>query len=338
MTILRETISDFRSGSALNAGIAELVFDAILTEADESVLVELLETWNEKGIVEDEIFALATIMRSRMKRITPAHDRFVDAVGTGGSRVKTFNVSTAAAFVVAGSDVPVAKHGNRAASSKTGSADLLSELGVRVDVDAGTAERNLNEVGICFMFAPKFHSLSRVLANARRVIGVPTIFNCLGPICNPAGAPYQLIGAWDRDIARSLANVLARLGTIRSWVVSSEEGLDEISLSSATTVYDVCCGNVKEIRLSPEEFGIEFSSGVPTAATSAESAYIVRNVIERKAPRSPAEQIVVINAAAAIYVSGKAASLTDALEIATESVDSGNAAIKLQKLREATNI
>jgi anthranilate phosphoribosyltransferase len=335
--LIHQTISDLRSGADVRPEAAPAIFDAMISVTDETLLVELLSTWNDKGIAEDELYQLALIMRSRMKRIVPRHNTFVDAVGTGGSRAKTFNVSTAAAFVVAGADVPVAKHGNRAASSKTGSADLLSELGVKVDVEPGTAENNLNELGICFMFAPKFHALSPSLTAARRRLGEPTIFNCLGPLCNPASAPYQVIGAWERNVSKTLAGVLARLGTRRSWVINSDDGLDEISLAAASTVYDICCGQVKEIRLSPEDLGIERSDQVPTAATRVESADIVRKVFSSVEANSPAERIVAVNAAAAIYISGGTGSLREAFEIASESIRSGRASAKLRSLSEATN-
>jgi len=338
--ILQETVSGFRAGNDLAEETAALFFEALIAETNEDKLIELFRTWNKKGITEGEIYSIASIMRSRMKRIASDHETFIDAVGTGGSRAKTFNVSTAATFVIAGAGVPVAKHGNRAASSKTGSADVLSELGVRVDVEPETSEHCLNELGLCFMFAPKFHSLSPALARARRrMIGEPTIFNCVGPLCNPAGAPHQLIGAWNLEAAKKMANVLARLGTKRSWVVHGEDGLDEISLSGRTFVYEVCCDNVNEFELSPDDFGLNLivPGTLPKAETSSVSAAMIRDVLNNDRAGDAAEQLVAVNAAAAIHLFGAAGSLTDDLAAAVESIRSGNALRKLTALLAATN-
>jgi anthranilate phosphoribosyltransferase len=340
MGILGDTLTSFRAGNDLAEDACGSVFDALLSETNEDKLVEIFRAWNAKGITEDEIFSIASIMRSRMKRIASEHETFIDAVGTGGSRAKIFNVSTAATFVIAGAGIAVAKHGNRAASSKTGSADVLSELGIRVDVDPEASERCLNELGLCFMFAPKFHSLSPVLAAARRrMTGEPTIFNCVGPLCNPAGAPHQLVGAWNVEAARKLANVLARLGTKRSWVVHGEDGLDEITLSGRTLIYEICCDNVREFDLQPRDFGLEHVEHdlLPKAETSADSAAIIRNVLNNDRARNAAEHLVAINAAAAIYLSGMAGSPADAFAAAMESIRSGNAMRKLAALATATN-
>lgn len=337
-SVLQNTLRGFQDDQDLLPGFAEPFFDSLIIETDEELLSQLLRTWNEKGVSADELFALATIMRSRMKRISSIHDTFVDAVGTGGSSAKTFNVSTAAAFVIAGVGVPVAKHGNRAASSKSGSADVLTALGVRVDIEPKHAEKCLNEVGICFMFAPKFHSLSPALANARRHIAKPTIFNCLGPLCNPAGAPHQVIGVWNKELMETTAHVLARLGTKRSWVVHGEEGLDEITLGGRTFVYEVCCENVRPFELSVKDFGIDIdASEMPRPQTPDESARIIRDVLDNKCAGQPAERLVLVNAAAAIVVAGAADSVDIAYEVAQQSIRNGSATSKLKELAEATN-
>src|SRR5687768_14471533 len=212
MSILEKYIQEFRSGNDLYADESEVFLDELITETDEFTLAEIFRAWNSKGIAGDEIFDLATIMRGRCTRVVTQHETYVDIVGTGGSSGKTFNVSTAAAFAAAGAGLPVAKHGNRAATSNSGSADVLSALGIEPAVDGRTAERCLNEIGICFMFAPNFHRLSPTLGKVRRGLGFPTIFNCVGPLCNPARAPHQLIGVWHKDLVPKMANVLARLG------------------------------------------------------------------------------------------------------------------------------
>jgi len=336
---LAKYLRDFHAGRELAASDAESFFDLLIAEQDCDVLTGLLSAWQQKGVTENEIFGLASVMRSRMVRIKSVHERFVDSVGTGGSRAKTFNVSTAAAFVAAGAGVAVAKHGNRAASSKTGSADALSELGVKVDVEPRVAERCLNEIGACFMFAPKYHRLSPVLADARRRLGTPTVFNSLGPLCNPASAPHQLIGVWNRDLVRTKANVLAKLGTRRSWIVHGEDGLDEITLRGRTYVAETDeSGSVREFELSPGDFGMANGNAeLPRASTAAESTEIIRSVLANRMRDEPAEKIVLLNAAATLHLAGVGVTLTDSLTAARESLRSGRAAAKLDQLASATN-
>ena len=183
--LLRKYRDEFAAGRSFGAADAEALLDALITETDEEPIAEVLTAWSAKGVSSDEIYEFACILRSRMKRVNSVHETFVDIVGTGGSSAKTFNVSTAASFVVAGAGVAVAKHGNKAATSNSGSADVLSVLGIDPAVSPETAEACLNTVGICFMFAPNFHRLSPTLAKVRRGLGFPTIFNCIGPLCNP---------------------------------------------------------------------------------------------------------------------------------------------------------
>lgn len=332
--ILRHYLTEFSSGRDLVPGDAESLFDALISEPSEEPLSNLLAAWNDKGTTEDELFAFAAIMQKRMKRISSHHASCVDIVGTGGSSAKTFNVSTAAAFVIAGSGLPVAKHGNRAATSKSGSSDVLSLLGIEVDVDAEMSERNLNNNGLCFMFAPRFHSLSPTLANARRKLGKPTIFNNLGPLCNPASAPHQVIGVWDKDRLELTANVLARLGTPLSWIVHGDSGLDEIALTGTTHVAEIKDGKVRRISISASDFGIDHIKGeIPLNCSADESAALIEEIINDNRQSEAAEMLVLINAAAAIYVGGQADDLGDAYKIAEACVRSGQAREKLSKLR-----
>ncbi len=326
-------IEEFNNGRDVAADDAEMLFGAIIGSNEETLLARTLAAWNDKGIAEDELFAFASLMRKRMKRIEPGHGAIVDIVGTGGSEAKSFNVSTAAAFVVAGAGVKVAKHGNRAATSSSGSSDVLSVLGIDVDVEPLVAEAHLNEYGICFMFAPRFHSLSPTLAAARRSIGRPTIFNNLGPLCNPASAPHHVIGVWDNSLVEKTANVLARLGSGRSWIVNSLGGLDEIALNGTTTVAEVDHLQVSLFDISPSKFGVESTGdGLPSNCSANESASMIRAVLLNEMKELDAEKLVVINAAAAIWVAGKASDLPEAYNIATESVRSGSAWAKLRQL------
>lgn len=332
--ILEHYLEEFRLGADIPSDEAETLFDALIGHDDEHLLTELLVAWSEKGTTEDELFAFASLMRGRMKRIESQHETLVDIVGTGGSSSKSFNVSTAAAFVIAGAGVPVAKHGNRAATSNSGSSDVLQELGVDVDIELDKTEKHLNEDGLCFMFAPRFHSLSPTLAKARRAIGRPTIFNNLGPLCNPASTPHSVIGVWDKHLLESTARVLSRLGTKRSWVVYGENGLDEIALKGTTLVAEVDGDNVNVFEISATDFDVyTLGNDLPSNCTAGESAAIIRDILDNKVKDRDAERLVLINAAVAMFITGNAATLPDAYIQAKLSIRNGNA---LQKLTDMT--
>lgn len=338
MDILHGILSSFQSGKELAEVDAEWFFDGLITETDEQLLADVLTAWEQKGTTEDELFALASIMRKRCIRVSTKHKTFVDAVGTGGSKAKTFNVSTAAAFVVSGAGIPVAKHGNRAATSNSGSADVLSALGVNPTVDYARAGECLDEIGICFMFAPNFHSLSPTLGKVRRGLGFPTIFNNLGPLCNPANAPHQLIGVWKEDLVEKTANVLVRLGTKKSWVVHGSDGLDEITLDGMTKVAEIDGESVRVYELSHDDFDVEPSDMSDIrVSTSEESAVLIRDVLSGRSENRDAVNLVAINATAAIHVATNNLDISTAFERAKESIVSGAAAEKLRQLAELTN-
>lgn len=334
--IIGKYINEFDAGRDVEREDAEAFLDSLIAESDETLLARVFEAWNRKGIAEDEIYSIAWIMRERCTKVKSRHETFVDIVGTGGSKSKTFNVSTAAAFVVSGAGVPVAKHGNKAATSNTGSADVLSALGIEPAVDAATAERCLNDIGICFMFAPNFHRLSPTLGKVRRGLGFPTIFNCVGPLCNPAGAPHQLIGVWSKEIVSKMANALARLGTKKSWIVHGADGLDEISLSGNTFVAEVKNGSVRTFEISPEECFLERES-VETCrvGSSEDSAALIRAVLENRQSDTAAESLVLINAIAAFHLAGYAENLADGFSFGIDSLKNGHALKKLNQLAEA---
>ena len=330
--LLRDQAQGFRRGIHLCPSDAATFLDQLIGSDDEDLLRDVFVAWNEKGIDEDEIFELARIMRDRCIRVETSRRKFVDIVGTGGSKTKTFNVSTAAAFVVAGAGVAVAKHGNRAATSNCGSADVLSALGIEPAVDAATATRCLDEIGICFMFAPNFHRLSPTLAKVRRGLGFPTIFNCIGPLCNPASAPHSLIGVWDADLVPKMANALSRLGAGRSWIVHGRDGLDEISLSGSTLVNEIVGDEVRSFEIHGSNLN---GHKIRRADSAEESAGLIRGVLESSLAGSSEEALVLENAAAAIYIAGVAADLESARESALASVRNGNAARKLEELARA---
>jgi anthranilate phosphoribosyltransferase len=285
-----------------------------------------------KGETVEELAGFAEGMRARAVRIQSRHERFIDTAGTGSSCAKTFNVSTAAAFVIAGAGLPVAKHGNRAASSKCGSADVLAALGVNISVPAEVSEKCLNELGICFMFAPLYHSATARVAAIRREIGVQTTFNLLGPLTNPAGAPRQIIGVSDRQKVEPLALALSLLGTERAWVVHGADGLDEITIAEKTFVAESTNGAVRTFELSPEDFGIQRTSLDGLSGGDADAnAKIIRDVVAGNGGDA-ARLLVLVNSAAALHVGGAAASLEQGMRLAEQSIDGKSAVGKLKAL------
>ncbi|MDQ3636183.1 MAG: anthranilate phosphoribosyltransferase [Acidobacteriota bacterium] len=314
------------------------VFNALLSATDQEIIAAFLDSWANKGYTSNELATCANILRENCVKVETKHDKFIDIVGTGGSKAKIFNVSTAVAFVVAGAGIPVAKHGNRAASSNTGSADALSSLGVNIVAETELAQKCLDEIGICFMFAPKFHNLTKQLAMARKSLGKPTIFNLLGPMANPANAPFQLIGIWNKDFMKPLTEAIAKLGTKKTWIVHGEDGLDEITLNGKTFVAEIIGDEVNYFEISPEDFGFERNTLNDFSDVSPEmSSEIIQDILSGKTSNNSAKDIVLINAAAAIFVGGFADDFKQARDIARESIENEKALKKLNELIEETN-
>ena len=298
-----------------------------------------------KGETVDELAGMAEAMRERAIRLYSKHPRFVDTAGTGSSAVKTFNVSTATAFVIAGAGLPTAKHGSRAATSHSGSADVLEALGVNTTASTETVERCLNEHEICFMFAPLFHRATARVAQVRRELGMHTTFNLLGPLTNPARAPFQILGVWHRSLVERVAAVLGVLGTKKAWVVHGADGLDEITLTGDTFV--ACCSAnsdkppvLETFTVTPENFGLERQSlGELCGGGPLENAELIRSILhgDKDGHFSVARDLVIINSAAALYLSGFSQDLPQAAMMARESIDSGCAASKLDVLIQETN-
>jgi len=335
---LTEFLSRLVRREDLNREEAGQLLDALLDpEATDAQISGALVALAVKGETIDELTGLVEGLRSRAVRVSSKHPCFIDTAGTGSSRAKTFNISTAAAFVIAGAGLPVAKHGNRAASSKSGSADLLTALGVNVSAIPSVSESSLNEIGICFMFAPLYHGATARVAGIRRQLGIHTTFNLLGPLSNPAGAPRQIIGVWRKDFAERLARVLSALGTERAWVVHGEDGLDEITLAGKTHVAEAHDGQVRTFEISPGDFGfadapLDHLRGGDTEA----NARIVRAVLDGSR-KDEARTLVIMTAAAALVLGGVAGDLREAAELAANAIDSGAAESKLELLIEATN-
>lgn len=337
-SVLRHQLTRLLNREDLTRREAAELLEAMLAEdASDAQTAATLVALAAKGETADELAGMAEALRARAVRINCCHASFIDTAGTGSSRAKTFNVSTAAAFVVAGAGLAVAKHGNRAASSKSGSADVLTALGVDVSALAKVTEDCLSSIGICFMFAPLYHGATARVAGIRRELGIHTVFNLLGPLSNPAGAPRQIIGVWRRDLVELLANVLLALGTERAWVVHGEDGLDEITLDGKTFVAEAQLGTVKTFDVGPEDFGLSERKLDHLRGGDAEAnASIIRDVLAGER-RDEARALVVINAAAALFVGGKSGTLTEAARLAEASIDSGAARRKLEQLIKATN-
>ncbi len=335
---LRALLSRLVRGQSLRRDEAENFLDALLDgEASDAQIGAALVALAVKGETVEELIGMATAMRSRAVRLHCRHERFIDTAGTGSSHAKTFNVSTAAAFVIAGAGLPVAKHGNRAATSRTGSADVLTALGVQVSVAPEVSERCLNEIGICFMFAPLYHGATARVASIRRELGVHTAFNLLGPLTNPAGAPCQIIGVWHPSLVEPLARTLAALGTKKAWVLHGVDGLDEITLANKTAVAEASSGSVRTFEIAPEDFGLKRASIETARCDDPESsARTIREVLGGQR-HDEARDLVVINAAAGLFVAGIADDLIEARAQAEQSIDCGAALAKLSELMKATN-
>lgn len=337
-TGLRFLLLRLMRGEDLQRAEATALLEALLEgSATDAQIAAALVALAVKGETVEELAGMASAMRARSLRIHSTHERFIDTAGTGSSYAKTFNVSTAAAFVIAGAGLPVAKHGSRAATSLSGSADVLTALGVTVTTSPEVSEKCLNEIGICFMFAPLYHGATARVAGVRRELGVHTTFNLLGPLTNPAGAPRQIIGVWHRALTEPLARTLSALGTEHAWVVHGSDGLDEVTLAGETFVAETRSGSVKTFEIAPEDFGLSRAELAHLRGGDAKlNAETIRAVLVG-ARRDEARDLVLVNAAAALFVGGLAADLSAAARLAEESIDSGAAINKLEQLIEATN-
>ncbi len=317
------------------------IMEGKLSDAE---IAKFLIALKEKGETIEEITACAKIMREKSVKIKiddkkDDHDKSINCVdmcGTGGDKSNTFNVSTAASFIVAGTGITVAKHGNKSVSSKCGSADVLAALGVNINLAPKLVEQCINKIGIGFIFAPNFHPAMRYVANARKQLGVRTVFNLLGPMTNPASPKAQVVGVFDADLTEVYANVLLKLGLQRALVVNGS-GLDEITLHDKTKITELKDGNIKTYYIIPEELGFKKHnlSEIKTDSVQ-ENVDIIKDILAGK--KSAHADFAVVNAAAGIYISGKANSLVEGIKIARESMVSGRAKEKLEQLKDFTNI
>jgi anthranilate phosphoribosyltransferase len=320
------------SGQELAPEQLRAVFDAILRgEMTPAQIAGLLVALRMRGETADELAIAAGVMRQHCVPVKLAPRPVVlDTCGTGGDGSNTFNISTTSALVIAACDVPVAKHGNRAASSRVGSADVLEALGVRVDLAAAQVARCIEEVGVGFMFARAHHPAMRHVGPVRAELGVRTIFNFLGPLSNPANATHQVIGVPEPRMLRPFAQALSALGSKRAWVVHGHNGLDELSLTGPTQVIELDGGEIREFAVAPRDFGLEAARDNHALIIQdvAHSASMIRAVL--RGERGPARDIVLLNAAAGLVVAGRAVSFLQAAQLAAEAIDGGAAMDKLE--------
>ena len=304
--------------------------------ASEPLIASFLTALRMKGEVVAEIAGCAQAMREKSTKIETKRANVIDTCGTGGDSLGTFNISTAAAIVASGAGAVVAKHGNRAISSRCGSADVLKALGVSIEIPKERVEQCLDNVGIAFLFAPLMHGAMKYAAPVRRELGIRTVFNVLGPLTNPAGARRQVFGVFDGRLTELLARVLLDLGTERAMVVHGEGGLDEISTIGKTLISELKDGTISSYEFHHSSVGISSGRLADIAGGDAElNAGIIRDILDGK--KNSQRNIVVLNAGAAIYISGKAATFLDGVKLAEESIDSRKAKNKLQELIDATN-
>ena len=300
-------------------------------KVEDSQLGAFLTALRMKGETVEEITGAAKVMRDKAEKIKVSQNPIIDTCGTGGDGANTFNISTTAAFVVAGCDISVAKHGNRAVSSRSGSADVLKCLGVNIEASKFTVEKCIDQIGIGFLFAPLMHGAMKHAAGVRKQLGIRTIFNLLGPLTNPAGANAQVVGIYDSSRLKQIASVLKLLGTRKAFVVHGSDGLDEITLTGETKVCELANGQISEYILKPDSFDLTACEAKDiTGGTPEENADILKAILS--GIKGPKRDIVLMNASAAICASDKKENLKAAMGLARESIDSGSAEQKLNDL------
>ncbi len=333
---IKTAIDHVESGRHLSMEQMETVMDRIMEgRCDESQIARLLSGLHIKGETVAEVAGAAAAMRRQMTPIRSRRAGLLDTCGTGGDGSKTFNISTAAALVAGAAGVPVAKHGNRGITSRSGSADALAALGVNIEADVACVEACLDELGICFCFAPLLHKAMKHVAPVRKKLGTPTIFNILGPLVNPAAAPFQLLGVGHSALQPLMAQALLLLGTRRTVVVHGADGMDEVSLSGPTHVIEACNGTIKHFDWTPEDFGLK-PTGMESMLVSGpeQSAAIIREILDNRP--GPPRDIVIANAAAALWTAGRDPSPRNCAQLAAETLASGAAREILDRLIERT--
>ena len=335
--MIKETIIKLSKKQDLAYAEAEAVMDEIMSgQATPVQMSAYLTALALKGETIDEITASAAGMRAHCIKLLHNLD-VLEIVGTGGDGSNSFNISTTSSLVIAAGGVPVAKHGNRAASSKSGAADVLEALGVKITLTPERSAEILKKINICFLFAQNYHIAMKYVAPIRKELGIRTVFNILGPLSNPAGANMELMGVYDQSLVEPLAQVMANLGVNRGMVVYGQDSLDEISMCAPTSVCEIRDGKFTSYEITPEQFGYErCEKGALTGGTPAENAEITKAILKGE-EKGPKRQAVCLNAGAALYIAGKAASIEEGVKLAEFLIDSGAALKKLEEFVEETN-
>ena len=335
--MIKEAIIKLSKKQYLDYAEAEAVMDEIMSgQATPVQMSAYLTALALKGETIDEITASAAGMRAHCIKLLHNLD-VLEIVGTGGDGSNSFNISTTSSLVIAAGGVPVAKHGNRAASSKSGAADVLEALGVKITLTPERSAEILKKINICFLFAQNYHIAMKYVAPIRKELGIRTVFNILGPLSNPAGANMELMGVYDQSLVEPLAQVMANLGVNRGMVVYGQDSLDEISMCAPTSVCEIRDGKFTSYEITPEQFGYErCEKGALTGGTPAENAEITKAILKGE-EKGPKRQAVCLNAGAALYIAGKAASIEEGVKLAESLIDSGAALKKLEEFVEETN-
>ncbi|WP_270434187.1 anthranilate phosphoribosyltransferase [Blautia wexlerae] len=335
--MIKEAIIKLSKKQDLAYAEAEAVMDEIMSgQATPVQMSSYLTALSLKGETIDEITASAAGMRAHCIKLLHNLD-VLEIVGTGGDGSNSFNISTTSSLVIAAGGVPVAKHGNRAASSKSGAADVLEALGVKITLTPERSAEILKKINICFLFAQNYHIAMKYVAPIRKELGIRTVFNILGPLSNPAGANMELMGVYDQSLVEPLAQVMANLGVNRGMVVYGQDSLDEISMCAPTSVCEIRDGKFTSYEITPEQFGYErCEKGALTGGTPAENAEITKAILKGE-EKGPKRQAVCLNAGAALYIAGKATSIEEGVKLAESLIDSGAALKKLEEFVEETN-
>ena len=335
--MIKEAIIKLSKKQDLAYAEAEAVMDEIMSgQATPVQMSAYLTALSLKGETIDEITASAAGMRAHCIKLLHNLD-VLEIVGTGGDGSNSFNISTTSSLVIAAGGVPVAKHGNRAASSKSGAADVLEALGVKITLTPERSAEILKKINICFLFAQNYHIAMKYVAPIRKELGIRTVFNILGPLSNPAGANMELMGVYDQLLVEPLAQVMANLGVDRGMVVYGQDSLDEISMCAPTSVCEIRDGKFTSYEITPEQFGYErCEKGALTGGTPAENAEITKAILKGE-EKGPKRQAVCLNAGAALYIAGKAASIEEGVKLAESLIDGGAALKKLEEFVEETN-
>ena len=334
--MIREALHKLLNKEDLSFEMTEAVMDEIMSgAATNAQIASFITALRMKGETIEEITACAAVMRKHGVRLKYDGD-LLDIVGTGGDQAYTFNISTVSSFVISAAGVPVAKHGNRSVSSKCGSADVLEALGVRIDIPVSRSEQILREIGLCFMFATRYHSSMKHAAPVRKELGARTIFNILGPLSNPANANHQLLGVYDENLVEPLASVLSKLGLKKAMVVHGLDGLDEISLTTSSVVCEVNEGKLNSFFFDPRQFGLEYCKPEDlTGGGPEENADIARRILSGE--KGPRRDTVLLNSAVCLYMFFNDVTLRECVRIAAEVIDSGRAMEQLSRFIELSN-